>query len=200
VTPTEDDSPRPALIADTAVSLIARAGLRALTHRAVDRAANLPQGSTSYYAPTRAALLELVAARLAERSIADLDAMFASLDAAQPTAETDGPERVAELLAGFAERLAARPDDMRARYALLLDPVDGAPLREFLATRSPVLTAGVARGAQELARLGVAVTPAQMQELVGLVDGLVFAHTVREDAPGFEPRTALRTYLRGLTG
>ncbi|WFR73994.1 TetR family transcriptional regulator [Prescottella defluvii] len=50
---TEPDArpPRTALIADAAVTLIAQQGLRALTHRAVDRAAGIPEGSTSYYAP-----------------------------------------------------------------------------------------------------------------------------------------------------
>ncbi|WP_377272418.1 TetR/AcrR family transcriptional regulator [Peterkaempfera sp. SMS 1(5)a] len=57
---------RPALIADTAVELLAERGLRGLTHRAVDEAAGLPQGSTSNHARTRAALLALTLDRLAE--------------------------------------------------------------------------------------------------------------------------------------
>lgn len=39
---------RRALIAETTLDLIARDGLRALTHRAVDRALDLPDGSCSY--------------------------------------------------------------------------------------------------------------------------------------------------------
>jgi hypothetical protein len=53
-------------IADAAIEVIAAAGMRGLTHRAVDRAAALPPGSTSYYARTRSALLELALARIAE--------------------------------------------------------------------------------------------------------------------------------------
>ncbi len=51
-------------IADAAVGVIADQGIRGLTHRAVDEAAGLPAGSTSYYFRTRAALLEAVVAHL----------------------------------------------------------------------------------------------------------------------------------------
>lgn len=58
---------RAQLIADTAIGLLATRGLRGLTHRAVDEAAGLPQGSTSNHARTRAALLETTVRRLAVR-------------------------------------------------------------------------------------------------------------------------------------
>ncbi|SDL36900.1 hypothetical protein SAMN05421869_12541 [Nonomuraea jiangxiensis] len=41
-----------------AIRLLAAEGMRGLTHRAVDRAADLPDGSTPYYVRTRQALLE----------------------------------------------------------------------------------------------------------------------------------------------
>ncbi len=52
------------LIGETAVHLLAERGMRGLTHRAVDEAAGLPLGSTSYYARTRAALLGVALARM----------------------------------------------------------------------------------------------------------------------------------------
>ncbi len=55
------------LVADTALALLAGRGMRGLTHRAVDEAAGLPQGSTSNVARTRQALLELAVRRLADR-------------------------------------------------------------------------------------------------------------------------------------
>ncbi|MFG3228911.1 TetR/AcrR family transcriptional regulator [Kitasatospora sp. NPDC048194] len=63
--------PRPTLIADAAIDLIADRGLRGLTHRAVDEESGLPAGSTSNLARTRAALLELVLKRILERETAD---------------------------------------------------------------------------------------------------------------------------------
>ncbi|WP_028647857.1 TetR/AcrR family transcriptional regulator [Nocardiopsis sp. CNT312] len=54
----QNRSTRRDLIADTALDLIAERGLRGLTHRAVDEAAGLPPGSTSYHARTRLRLVE----------------------------------------------------------------------------------------------------------------------------------------------
>ncbi|MEU5954263.1 TetR family transcriptional regulator C-terminal domain-containing protein [Streptomyces sp. NPDC047525] len=64
--------PRSELIADTALALLAERGMRGLTHRAVDEAAGLPQGSTSNHARTRLALLEAAVGRLAVRESAVL--------------------------------------------------------------------------------------------------------------------------------
>ncbi|MGW5737235.1 MULTISPECIES: TetR/AcrR family transcriptional regulator [Streptomyces] len=64
--------PRNELIADTALALLSERGMRGLTHRAVDEAAGLPQGSTSNHARTRLALLEAAVRRLAEREAAVL--------------------------------------------------------------------------------------------------------------------------------
>ncbi|QGV77300.1 TetR/AcrR family transcriptional regulator [Streptomyces ficellus] len=64
---------RRTLIADAAIATVAEAGLRGLTHRAVDAAAGLPAGSTSYYFRTRTALIEACYQRLAERDLADVD-------------------------------------------------------------------------------------------------------------------------------
>lgn len=61
--------------------------MRGLTHRAVDEAAGLPQGSTSNLARTRAALLEAAVRRLAEREAA----VLTPGEMPQATAEGKGP-------------------------------------------------------------------------------------------------------------
>ena len=53
-------------VGDAAIAVLADQGARGLTHRAVDRAAGLPPGTTSNYARTREALLTLALARIAE--------------------------------------------------------------------------------------------------------------------------------------
>ncbi|MET9322395.1 TetR family transcriptional regulator [Streptomyces sp. NPDC003038] len=79
--PIPQTTDRRTLIADTAIDLVAEAGLRGLTHRAVDTAARLPAGSTSYYFRTRTALIAACYQRLAELDLADLDAdLDAGLD------------------------------------------------------------------------------------------------------------------------
>lgn len=68
---------RRVVIADAALRVIGQDGARALTHRAVDIAAGLSQGSTSYYCRRRADLLALALRRHAEldrESLATLNA------------------------------------------------------------------------------------------------------------------------------
>jgi DNA-binding transcriptional regulator YbjK len=67
-------------VGDAAIAVLAEYGARGLTHRAVDAAGDLPSGTTSNYARTRAALLLLTLRRIAE------------LDAADAGARTDGAD------------------------------------------------------------------------------------------------------------
>ena len=58
-------------ILDGALAVLAEQGMRGLTHRAVDAAAGLPPGSTSYYFRSRAALVAGCVQRLLERDLAE---------------------------------------------------------------------------------------------------------------------------------
>ncbi|QAY72322.1 FAD-binding protein [Agromyces protaetiae] len=190
------------LIADAAIALLAREGLRSLTHRAVDREAGLPNGSTSYYASTRLALIELVAHRLADRSARELGAVFAELErrSAEHADDPDRLEIAVEVLDGFVQRLADRSEDQRARYALMIDLVERESIRGILSSASPLAgtTLDVARGF--LARLGVDARPEQVQNLVLLTDGLVFALVSRIGYGYLRLDTAsvLRAYLTAI--
>jgi hypothetical protein len=64
-------SARTRQVGDAAIAVLAAHGARGLTHRAVDQAAGLPSGTTSNYARTRAALLTLALARIAELDAAE---------------------------------------------------------------------------------------------------------------------------------
>ncbi|CAM3262076.1 TetR family transcriptional regulator C-terminal domain-containing protein [Nocardioides dubius] len=72
-------SDRRTLLLDTAITVIADHGLRGLTHRAVDRAADLPEGSTSAYYRTRRALQLAVALRTTELLRADVNELAESI-------------------------------------------------------------------------------------------------------------------------
>lgn len=52
---------------DAGIEVLAEAGGRGLTHRAVDRGAGVPSGTASNYFPSRAALVEGLATRIYER-------------------------------------------------------------------------------------------------------------------------------------
>lgn len=59
---------RRAALVDAAIDVIATQGIRALTHRALDTALELPGGSASYYFRTKRALIEAIADRITTRS------------------------------------------------------------------------------------------------------------------------------------
>ncbi|GAA2067949.1 TetR/AcrR family transcriptional regulator [Streptomyces albiaxialis] len=110
-------------VADAAIGLLAERGMRGLTHRAVDEAAGLPQGSTSNYARTRAALLEAAIRRLAVREGRVLT----------PAEMPDGsePGGLAEAVARAMHRhLTDHRALLVARYELALEATRRPELRE----------------------------------------------------------------------
>ena len=192
---------RPQIIADAAIRIIAREGLRALTHRATDREAGLPPGSSSYYVSKRAALLQLVGQRLAERSMVDLHRFFESLAHAEPQESRDGRvHQLARLIADFADSLLARPDDMRARYALAMDFLEADPLSDLLSSRSPLLADSFARAPELLRRFGIEATPAHGREIMLLTDALTFSRTLHASSPDLQlnVEAVVAAFLRTL--
>ncbi len=99
-----DISVRRAAIADAAIAVLETEGGRGLTHRAVDRRAGLPQGSTSNPFPTREALLTAALHRVVELERPAVEAM----EALVPGGPYE-PHRAAELLADFVEALLEPP-------------------------------------------------------------------------------------------
>lgn len=175
-------------LADAGVRLIARGGIRALTHRAVDDEAGLPPGSTSYYARTRRELTRLVVDRIAEGTQADVDAL--ALPASLTRAEA---ARVAH---GFLIRLAAREEVQAARFALLFELREDEDLRHALTAEAPVRASllGAAHGLLESA--GIADPAAHAVDLVGLVDALLMYRAAR--AGPVDAAAVLDSYLLGL--
>lgn len=121
---------RAEIIGDTAIAVLAAEGARGLTHRAVDRAAGLPPGSTSNHARTREALLTCALTRITELEAADAAAL-----AGRPGTEKSGTERSGADASG---RAASGTDGPAARTAsspagLAADPAGlAAPLAAIL--------------------------------------------------------------------
>ncbi len=63
-------------LCDAAIQVLAEQGSRGLTHEQVDRCAEVPDGTTSYYYRTRAALLRGVGTRVAEIDVANLQSVI----------------------------------------------------------------------------------------------------------------------------
>ncbi|MFJ7153887.1 TetR/AcrR family transcriptional regulator [Streptomyces sp. NPDC101118] len=166
--PARPGTDRRTLIADAAIATVAAAGLRGLTHRAVDTAAGLPAGSTSYYFRTRTALLGACFERLAELDLSDFDAR----DGAPPPAVPAGPAEAADLMADVLHRwLTTGRERQLARYELSLE-----------AARNPELGARLheaGRGARDgaaalLAALGAERPREAAEALVAWTDGVLY--------------------------
>ena len=69
---------RQAEILDAAIETLGTRGMRGLTHRAVDEAAGLPEGSTSNHFRSRDALLAGIAERFVQRERAAFEAIAMS--------------------------------------------------------------------------------------------------------------------------
>ncbi|MDX3537554.1 TetR family transcriptional regulator [Streptomyces sp. MB09-01] len=167
---------RRTLIADTAIGLVAATGLRGLTHRAVDGAAGLPAGSTSYYFRTRTALIGACYQRLAELDLGDVDLGdldLGDLDGESPSAlPALDREAAAAALAGLLHRwLTVGRERQLARFELSLE-----------AARNPALEADFlragqgprARAAGILAALGADRPEGAAELLVAWTDGLLY--------------------------
>lgn len=98
------------LLQDTAIDVLADRGAHRLTHRNVDRAAELPVGTAKNYFPTRDALLLAAAERVYQRYLADQD----QLTVAMPT-DRDG------LVAVLAELTRRGTGTDRPRLVALLE-------------------------------------------------------------------------------
>ncbi|AWF99632.1 TetR/AcrR family transcriptional regulator [Clavibacter michiganensis] len=116
-------------LADAGVRLVARSGIRSLTHRAVDVEAGVPAGSTTYYARSRRELTALVVARITQQLEEDLR------DLAVPAVLDDAAAVDAAL--AMLGRLAARADAQAVRLALLSELRDDRDLRARRGPRGP---------------------------------------------------------------
>ncbi|MFI8360681.1 TetR/AcrR family transcriptional regulator [Streptomyces sp. NPDC085612] len=163
---------RRTLIADTAIALVAAAGLRGLTHRAVDAAAGLPAGSTSYYFRTRTALIGACYERLAALDVADVDDEDRTAHGPAARATPLDRETAAAALAGLLHRwLTVGRERQLARFELSLEAARNPELEAALHRAG--LTART-RAAGIVAALG-ADRPAEAAELlVAWTEGVLY--------------------------
>jgi DNA-binding transcriptional regulator YbjK len=172
-------SPRRDELADAALATIARYGSRGLTHRAVDRAAGVAEGTTSYYFRSRRSLLEAAVHRLAQ-----LDAQAL---AALPTGSPD------ELVDAFAHTIAAIEQQrwtQVARLELTLESTRHPELRAVLSESSRTIHSALT---DRLQASGITDAATRAAALLITVDGLLVDSLAGADArlPGIEHARAL---------
>ena len=187
---------RRAEIADAAIATLAQEGMRGLTHRAVDRAAGLPEGSASYYFRTRRALLKATVERLAELDSTDLrDSPGLGLPLGQDL------DTFAGAAAGIVQSwLTAGRERQLARYELALEATRRPELRQALVASGTSIRAIVA---SQFAAAGVRQPDQRAADFVAFLDGLMFdqiagAGTRKLTSAGL--RAAIRALLAAITG
>jgi len=175
---------------DAAIEVIGEHGMRALTHRAVDRAAGVPTGSTSNYFRTSDALLDAVVERFVVRERANFEAIAAAVGPGDP-------DQLACAVTEFA-RDATGPDRTLtlARYAILVEaairPGLRPQLRESGARVNAWFISWMRRaGSQNPER----DTPIVMNAYTGFV-----LHQLARPRPDFDPGDDFRTLIRSLIG
>ncbi|MFJ9520968.1 TetR/AcrR family transcriptional regulator [Kitasatospora sp. NPDC101801] len=139
------------LLRDAAIEVLAAAGGRGLTHRAVDAAAAVPLGTAKNYYPTRDALLHAAAERCAER----YHRLTAEL-AAAGAGPVDRQGLVA-LLAGLLRNVAGPGRPRMLAYLELQS--EAARRSELTAVLDPIAAADFTGFEQAQRMAGLPVTP-----------------------------------------
>lgn len=187
-------SPRRRRLLDAAVAVLAAEGLRGLTHRAVDRAASLPEGTCSAYLRTRSALQLAVAEHVSGALVRDVDALAEALRA---DPRCDGVGETLDLLLRWLDH----PELLVARLELTMAARRDAELMALLAeerARLVDVVAGVrARGGHGA---GPGAGHARAEAIVAAYDGLLIA-ALAKPAAARRPflREALEVLREGLT-
>ncbi|WP_395726983.1 TetR/AcrR family transcriptional regulator [Nakamurella sp.] len=201
---------RPVVLADAAIGLIAGGGIRALTHRAVDAAAGVPPGTTSYHFRTRRELLRGVLVRIAQINAERLarlpgpptDSGGAPATRAARLAEAD---QLATRVAVFVDgQLGEHRDRTLARMACEIEVASDPDLREILHAGGIFRTLAI--GA--VTRLGATDPPRSADGLIALLDGLQYDRLVGVGSLTAAPAgtqesraeiaAVVRSYLAGL--
>lgn len=162
----EELSPRRREILSAAMTVLAQLGNRGLTHRAVDRQAGLPEGSSSAYFRTRDALIGALGDFVADRLAADVHAMGARL----ASCPGDHERAVSEVSRLFS-RWLDEPDLLTARLEL-----------SVAATRDPALAERFRLWRDDLVEMVREVMTAAEKEaaasaetLIAALDGVLLA-------------------------
>lgn len=162
----EELTPRRREILAAATTVLAQQGNRGLTHRAVDREAGLPEGSSSAYYRSRSALLGALGDFVADRLAADVEALGGRL----ASCPGDHERAVAEVSRLFS-RWLEQPDLLAARLELTVAATRDDDLKERFALWRQDLVAMVDAVLAGAGKDG----GASAQTLVAALDGVLLA-------------------------
>ncbi len=181
---------------DAAIHLVARGGMRAMSHRAVETAAGAARGSTTYHLGTRHQMIEAVLGRLADLDVA---AMQQELHRVSMDHLTTGTLDLETTVRGTVTALLGDRDRLLARYCLMVEAARDESLQPMLRRWREAFDQ---LPEPMLARLGAPEPAGAARDLVALLDGMIFAHlsTGREDELPDRAVRTLADFIRRRTG
>jgi DNA-binding transcriptional regulator YbjK len=189
IVPDENDNRRTAML-DAALVVIARAGSRGLTHRAVDRHLGLAGGSTSTYFRTRDALVSATVERMVELE-------YKAAQSVQLTAASHA--EAAQLIATMIE-FAVSPgnrDRELARFELGLEAARRPPLENaFLGGRNLLAT----QATRMLREAGCADPERTAPALALFINAIVLDRILHRDRAMIAPGELAQQIERFLDG
>jgi DNA-binding transcriptional regulator YbjK len=164
-------SKRQQIILEATIQLLAEQGLAGVTHRAVDAAAGLPQGSTSYYYSKKMALLEAAAHHL-------LDLVYEGGDEVRQTfADLISTGKTDEATTFVAEDLLKCVDE---NQTLLLAYVEltlaGTRFNELKPLSNQLAEANRKQIAFFLKLLTDSISDEEINMCTGILDGIALSH------------------------
>ncbi|WP_369201592.1 TetR/AcrR family transcriptional regulator [Streptomyces sp. PU-14G] len=175
-------------VLDAAVQVLGTGGLRGLTYQAVDKAAEVPAGTTSNHFRSRTLLVAGVVDHLRA-----LDAQDWKKFAAGPM--EGGPQVLADALSRTVRHmLGPARHRTTARYALALEGLVRPTVREPLGRARESM---IELTSTWLARLGSPEPLEHCKVLFDYLDGLIFNQVVLPQEQ-FDPELGIRTVLSAL--
>jgi DNA-binding transcriptional regulator YbjK len=167
-------------LTDAAIELLASSGVHGLTHRAVEKQADLPPGTASNYFRSRQALLVAAAERVVELHHADTDRAI---------------EKPATLVDLLTESLLTAATTLRDRYLALFELQLEAARRPLLASALASLgETAVQVTAGHHDQLGLTIPREKIPVLIALYGGALF--TLIAAPPGSVGRDAVRQVVQ----
>ena len=177
-------------LADAGLAVLAEAGARGLTHRAVDAAAGLPAGTASNYFKTRDALLGALGERIFERLAPD-EAVIAPLAEREP-----GLDLMTDYVHYIVERLLGRPEITLALLELRLEAARRPGLHEIL---SRTLRQGFDADVAFNANAGLPGGAEDIRLLHFAIDGLVLDQLTPGTGRPYDVQAVTARLVRRLT-
>lgn len=159
------------VLLNAVIGLLATRGLEGVTHRAVDEAAGLPQGSSTYYFPKKTALLSAAARHLSALLEKDCEALQVGF------AETAAKQGMEAAIDYVAEEVVAYADDARDLFLARIELTLAAARRDDLAGIGEQLTAAARRPIAFFLRLiAKGRNDVPIETCAGLIDGIGLMH------------------------